>query len=62
MVIGQSDPSATELFKKDAVLLPQEVNRGLLMTIDPARECREEDLPRLTGVGHGQIVGTFVPR
>ncbi len=62
LVIGQPDPSLTELFEKDAVLLPQEVNRGLLMTIDPARERREEDLPGLKGVGHGQIIGTVGPR
>jgi hypothetical protein len=50
------------LFEKDAVLFPEEVDRGLLVSIDPARECREEDLPRLKGGGHGQIVGTFGPR
>jgi len=62
LVIGQPDPSVTELFEKDAVLFPEEVDRGLLVAIDPARECREEDLPGLKGVGHGQIVGTFGPR
>ena len=62
LVIGQPDPLATELFKKDAILLPQEVDRGRLVAIDPARERREEDLPGLEGVGHGQIVGTFGPR
>jgi hypothetical protein len=50
------------LFEKDAVLLPKEVDRRLLVAIDPARECREEDLPGLKGVGHGQSVGTFGPR
>ncbi len=61
-VVGQPDPSVTELFEKDTVLLPQEVDRRLLMTIDPACERREEDLPGLKGVGHGRIVGTFGPR
>ena len=62
LVIGQPDPSVTELFKKDAVLVPEEVDRGLLVAIDPACERREEDLPGLKGVGYGQIVGTFGPR
>jgi hypothetical protein len=55
-------PLATELFEKHAVLFPEEVVRGLLMTIDPARECREEDMPGLKGVGHESIVGTYSPR
>ena len=62
LVIGQPDPSVTELFKKDAVLLPQEVDRRLLVAIDPARECCEEDLPGLKGVGHLRIVGICGPR
>ena len=62
LVIGQPDPSVTELVKKDAVLLPKEVDRRLLVAIDPACECCEEDVPGLKGVGHGQIVGTFGPR
>lgn len=62
LVVGKPDASVTDLFEKNAVLFPQEVDRGLLVTIDPARECREEDLPGLKGVGHGQIVGTFGPR
>ena len=51
LVIGQPDPSVTEPFEKDAVLFPEEVDRGLLVAIDPARECREEDLPGLKGGG-----------
>ena len=62
LVIGQPDPSVTELFEKDAVLFPKEVNRGLLMPIDPACERCEEDLPGLKGIGHEQIVGTCGPR
>jgi len=38
LVIGQPDPSVTELFEKDAILFPKEVDR------------REEDLPGLKGV------------
>lgn len=56
LVIRHPDPSITELFEKDAMLFPKEVNRGLLMTIDPACERREEDLPWLNGVGHVAIV------
>lgn len=62
LVIGQTDPSVTELFKKDPVLLPQEVDRRLLVAVDPACECCEEALPGLKGVSHGQIVRTFGPR
>ena len=62
LVIGQPDPPVTELFEKNAVLFPQEVDRRLLVAIDPARECREEDLPGLKGVGHGSIVGICDPR
>jgi len=50
------------LFEKDAVLFPKEVDRGLLVPIDPARERCEEDLPGLKGVGHGAIVGICGPR
>jgi len=53
---GQPDPSVSELFEKDAVLFPKKVNRRLLMTIDPACERREEDLPGLKGVGHEPIL------
>ena len=45
LVIGQPDPSATELFEEDAVLFREEVDRRLLVAIDPACECCEEDLP-----------------
>jgi hypothetical protein len=62
LVIGQPDPSVTELFEKDAVLFPEEVDRRPLVSSDPACECREEYLPGLKGVGHGQSVGTFGPR
>ena len=47
---GQPEPSVTGLFKKDALLLPQEVDRRPLVAIDPARECCEEDLPGLKGM------------
>ena len=50
LVIGQPDPWVSELFEEDAVLLPQEVDRRLLVAIDPACECCEEDLPGLKGV------------
>jgi hypothetical protein len=62
LVIGQPDPSVTELFEEDAVLLPQEVDRRLLVAIDPACECGEEDLPGLKGVGHESIVRIRDPR
>jgi len=50
------------LFERDAVLLSEEVDRRLLVAIDPARECREEDLPGLKGVGHESIVRICDPR
>ena len=62
LVIGQTDPSVTELFEKYAVLFPKEVDRRLLVAIDPARECCEEDLPGLKGVGHESIVRIRDPR
>ena len=62
LVIREPDPSIAQLFEKDAVLFPKEVNRGLLMTIDPDRECREKDLPGLKGAGHQRIVGICGPR
>ena len=62
LVIGQPDPSATELFKEDAVLFPKEINSRLLVAIDPACECCEEDLPGLKGVGHESIVRIRDPR
>jgi hypothetical protein len=62
LVIGQPDPSVTELFEKDAVLFPEEVDRCLLVAIDPACERREEDLPGLKGVGHEPIVGNYCLR
>jgi len=40
LVIGQPDPSIAQRFEKDAILFPKEVNRGLLVPIDPACECR----------------------
>jgi hypothetical protein len=62
LVIGQPDPSLAQLFEEDAVLLPQEVDRRLLVPIDPACECCEEDLPGLKGVSHEPIVGIYDPR
>ena len=56
LVIGQPDPAVTELFEKDAVLFPEEIDRRLLVSIDPACECCEEELPGLKGVGHQRIV------
>ena len=61
LVIGQPDPSVIELFEKDAVLFPNEVDRKLPVAIDPACECCEEDLPGLKGVGHERIVGICRP-
>ena len=42
LVIGQPDPSVTELFEKYAILFPKEFDRGLLVPIDPACECRRK--------------------
>ena len=57
LVIGQPDPSVTELFEEDAVFFPKEVDRKLLVAIDPACESRKEDLPGMRGGGHESIVG-----
>ena len=62
LVVGQPDPSVTELFEKDAVLFPKEIDRRLLVAIDPACERCEEDLPGLKGVGHESIVEIYGPR
>jgi hypothetical protein len=51
----------TDLFEKDAILFPEEVDRGVLVTIDPAYERREEDLSGLKGVGQLRIVGICCP-
>ena len=64
LVIGQPDPSVTELFEKDAVLLPQEVDRRLLVPIDPACECCEEERVaacRQTSQSQGVVIATSSP-
>jgi len=62
LVIGQRGPSLAPLFEEDAVLLPKEVDRRLLVATDPACEGCEEDLPGLKGEGHQRIVEICGPR
>jgi hypothetical protein len=50
LVIGKPDPSLTELFEKDAVLFPKELDRGLLVSIDPARELLTAQMARRAGM------------
>jgi len=57
LVIGEPDPSLAELFEQNPVFLAKELDCGLLMTVDPACECRKEDLPPLNDVCHGRILG-----
>ncbi len=47
LFIREPDPAVAELFAQDTVLFPREVDRGLLVTVDPACECRAENLPGL---------------
>ncbi len=57
LVIREPDPVVAELFAQDTVLFPKEVDRSLLVTIDPTGECGEEDLPGLDDLCHGRTVG-----
>ncbi len=54
----EANPSLAELFEQDAVFLAKGVDGDLLVTIDPARECREEDLPRANRTATTSLVGT----
>ncbi len=47
LVIGQSEPLSSKLLLQDTILLLKVFDDVLLVPIDPASECGEEDLPGL---------------
>jgi hypothetical protein len=47
LVIGQSEPLPSKLLLQDAILLLKVFIDVLLVPIDPAGECGEENLPGL---------------
>jgi hypothetical protein len=53
LVVGQAQSSGTVHHAEDAVLFEQVVNDRLLMSIDPAREQREEEGKRGRQLVHG---------
>jgi hypothetical protein len=56
--IGQPKASATELLFEDAILLPQILDGGFLLTSNPPGHGGDEDLPRLKDSGHPSIVAS----
>ena len=52
LIVGQPEPPITELFLKYSNLLPQVLNRRLLMLVDPTSKDADEELPRLEDLGH----------
>jgi hypothetical protein len=55
-MIGQSEPSATELLLENAVFLLEVFDDRILLTGDPTSQGGNEDLPRLKDGGHPSIV------
>ena len=57
-MIGQSEPSATELLLEDSILFTEILDDRILLAADPASEGGNKDLPRLKDGGHRVIVAT----
>ncbi len=55
-MIGQSEPSATELLLENAVFLLEVFDDRILLTGDPTCHSSDEDLPGLKDGGHPTIV------
>ncbi len=58
LIIGQPESSATELLLENSVLLAEIINDGFLVSIDPAGQGSDEDLPGVKDGGHRLIVAT----
>ena len=56
LIVGQSEPSATELLFEDSVLLAEVLDDRILLAADPASHGGNEDLPGLKDGGHPSIV------
>jgi hypothetical protein len=57
-MIGQSEPSATELLLENTVFLLEVFDDRILLTGDPTGHSRDEDLPGVKDNGHRLIVAT----
>ena len=57
-MIGQSEPSATELLLENAVFLLEVFDDRILLTGDPTGHGNDEDLPGVKDNGHRLIVAT----
>ena len=58
LMIGQSEPSATELLPENAVFLLKVFDDRILLTGDPTGHSSDEDLPAVKDNGHRVIVAT----
>ncbi len=54
LVIGEAETLATELAFEDAVLLDEVINDILLVTVDPAGDGDQKELPRMKRVHVGR--------
>jgi hypothetical protein len=57
-MIGQSEPSATELLFENTVFLLEVFDDRILLTGDPTGHSSDEDLPGVKDNGHRLIVAT----
>jgi hypothetical protein len=58
LMIGQSEPSATELLLENTVFLLEVFDDRILLTGDPTGHSSDEDLPGVKDNGHRLIVAT----
>lgn len=56
LVVGQAEPSATDLLLENSVLLAKIFDDRILLTADPAGQGGNKDLPGLKNGGHPLIV------
>ena len=62
LIAGEPDSSLAQLLKADAILFPEIVDGRLLVTVDPACESGEENMPRLDDPYHERILGGSLSR
>ena len=59
LMIGQPEPSATELLLENAVFLMEVFDDRILLAADPASQGSDEDLPGVKDNRHRVIVATL---
>ena len=63
LVVGEAQPSGSDLFTQDTILFPKVVDDVALLLVEPAGECGQDELQWMRQRRHGSqpIEAEFIP-